>query len=222
MEHTLAQGGLIWRVLVAWADLRGSMRVELDRDPSEGRLLFYVMLFGVVWFSGKLIELSFGPMAPTLSPDEFMARVSAHGASVFFLLLMMYALAAVLHAFARAGGGAGEWRATRAALFWAALVSSPVILCAGLLSMVLAGWPVAVTAAIDKLGELAAVWATACCLSEAHGFRDSWRGLAVIVSMAVLIAATVYLGYLAVAQLLYSQDVAVIHSDVTGTAVGQA
>jgi hypothetical protein len=44
MEQALPTGGVLWRMLGAWSDLRASMRGELDRAPTEGRLLFYVML----------------------------------------------------------------------------------------------------------------------------------------------------------------------------------
>ena len=46
MERALPTGGVLWRMLGAWADLRGSMRAELDRAPSEGRLLFFAMFAG--------------------------------------------------------------------------------------------------------------------------------------------------------------------------------
>ena len=48
MEQALPTGGVLWRMLGAWADLRGSMRAELDRAPSEGRLLFFAMFAGLV------------------------------------------------------------------------------------------------------------------------------------------------------------------------------
>ncbi len=189
MEQALREGGLIWRVLAAWADLRGSMRAELDRDPAEGRLLYYVVLSGLVWFLGRAALLAWGPVAPTLSPDLFRARIAAELVSaVFFRTLAFYALAALAGAVARAAGGTGGWRESRAALFWAALVSAPVILAAHLLSILLTGVPGQAGAVAGMLGALAFGWATAACLAEAHGFRSTLRVLGV---MALMVAAFV-------------------------------
>ena len=184
MDQALREGGLIWRVLAAWADLRGSMRHELERGPSEGRLLYYVVLSGLIWFLGRAALLAWGPVAPTLTPELFRARIAAELVSaVFFRTLAFYALAAIGGAIAKAAGGTGGWRESRAALFWAALVAAPPILAAHLLSVLLTGVPGQAGAIAGMLGALAFGIATAHCFAEAHGFRSATRVFAALVAL---------------------------------------
>ena len=187
MDQALTSSGLAWRVLAAWANLRGSMRTELDRGPSEGRLLYYAVLSGLVWFLGRAALLAWGPVAPALTAELFRARIAAELISaVFFRTLALYALAAIIGAVARASGGTGSWRDSRAALFWAALVAAPAMLAAHLLSVLLTGVPGQAGAIAVMLGALAFGWAAAHCIAEAHGFRSPLRVLGV---MAALVAA---------------------------------
>lgn len=194
MEQALREGGLVWRVLAAWAGLRASLRAELDHRPTEGRLLYYAVLSGLIWFLGRAALLAWGPLAPTYSTAEFRARLAAElVSSVFFRTLALYALAAVAAAAARAAGGTGSWRDSRAALFWAALVAAPAILAAHLLSVLLTDLPGLAGAIAGMLGALVFGWTAAQCLAEAHGFRS---GLAVLAAMAAAVAAFIGAIYL--------------------------
>jgi hypothetical protein len=185
-------------MLGAWADLRGSMRVELDREPGEGRLLFYVMLSGLIWFIGRYAVLVNGPLGPAIPEDVFVGRVGLEFvAAIFFRTLAFYALAALAGAIARAAGGGGGWRDSRAALFWAALVAAPVTLAATLLSLLLTGVPGQAAAIASMLGAVAFAWATAQCIAEAHGFASAWRVLAAVATLAAALVGGVYmLGHL--------------------------
>ena len=194
MEQTLQSGGVLWRMLGAWANLRGSMRAELDRGPSEGRLLFYVMLSGLIWFIGRYTLLVYGPLGPVIQEDEFLGRVGLEFVSaVFFRTLAFYALAALAGLIARAAGGSGGWRDSRAALFWAALVAAPVILAGTLLSLLLTGVPGQTGAIAGMLGAVAFAWAVAQCIAEAHGFTSAWRVLAAVAGLAAALVGGVYL-----------------------------
>jgi hypothetical protein len=176
-------------MLGAWADLRGSMRIELDRDPSEGRLLFYVMLSGLFWFFGRYATLVYGPLGPAIPEQVFVGRVGLEFISaVFFRTLLFYPLAALAGAVARMAGGSGGWRDTRAALFWAALVAAPVMLAGTLLSLLLTGVPGQAEAIAGMLGAVAFAWVVAQCIAEAHGFASAWR---VLGAVATLVAAFV-------------------------------
>jgi len=193
MEQSLSSGGVLWRMLGAWADLRGSMRAELDRDPGEGRLLFYVMLSGLIWFIGRHALLVYGPLGPVIPEDVFLGRVGLEFVSaIFFRTLAFYALAALAGLIARAAGGSGGWRDSRAALFWAALVAAPVILAATLLSLLLTGIPGQAGAIASMLGAVAFAWAVAQCIAEAHGFRSGLRVFIVIAGLVAIFAGAVY------------------------------
>jgi len=203
MERSLPAALLPWRVLGAWADLRGAMRAELDRMPSEGQLLFYVMLSGLIWFFGRAAVLSWGPMAPVLSDEEFAGRLAADfAAALLFRTLAFYGLAALAGALARGFGGTGGWRDSRAAMFWAALVAAPAILAATLLSLLVTGISWQAGPIASMLSAVAFAWAVSHCLAEAHGFASAWRVLAVV---AVCVGSAIGLGYLLVTTLLPAQ-----------------
>lgn len=194
MDKALSGDGVLWRMLGAWSNLRGSMRAELSRPPREGRLLFYVMLAGLFRFVGEAMELAYGPLALTIPDDVFRGRIAAQFIAIFFFLtLLSYAVAATAGALARAMGGTGSWYDSRAALFWAALVAAPAILGAKLMALVLAGLPGPVIESVEMLGAAAFAWTTAHCIAEAHGFASVWKVLAAIVALAVALIGAVYL-----------------------------
>jgi hypothetical protein len=194
MEQSLTSGGVFWRMLGAWADLRGSMRAELERGPSEGRLLFYVMLSGLIWFLGRTAVLVYGPLGPAIPEDQFAGRIGLEFISaIFFRTLAFYALAAVAGLIAWAGGGGGGWRDSRAALFWAALVAAPVILASTFLSLLLAGVPGPGGAIASMLGAVAFAWVVAQCFAEAHGFTSAWRVLGALATLAAAFVGGVYM-----------------------------
>jgi hypothetical protein len=191
MEQSLRDGGLIWRVLGAWAGLRAAMRAELDRDPSEGRLLFYAMLSGAIWWLGEMLMLRYAPGGGVrVAEAEFLGHASASlGAALFMRTLMLYVMAMVLHAVARALGGGAPLRASRAALFWAALVAAPAMVAAALVALLLVDDPRSIGRVADTLGSLAFAWVAAASVAEAQGFASIWRGVAVVVIMAMLVLA---------------------------------
>ncbi|HSF94107.1 MAG TPA: YIP1 family protein [Thermohalobaculum sp.] len=192
MERSLREGGLLWRMLGAWADLRRAMRGELDRQPTEGRLLFYAMLSGLIWSVGELMLVRYSPASAALPEEEFLGNAAAIlGGALFVRTLALYLAAAVAHAIARGLGGGGSWRDSRAAMFWAVLVAAPAMVAAALLALMLADTPRSAGAISDTLGSLAFAWVAAACIAEAHGFASTWRGLVVVVIMAAMVLAVI-------------------------------
>jgi hypothetical protein len=190
MERTWAEGGLVWRILAAWADLRGSMRAELDRGPSEGRLLFYAMLSGAIWSAGPVLVARFGPGRPALNEEEFLGYASALVAGALFLrTLALYGLSAIVHAASRALGGSGTWQTSRAALFWAALVSAPAMVAVSLLAILAPGDPGLTPRLAESAGSLILAGVLAACVTEAQGFASIWRGLGVVLAVVALFLA---------------------------------
>lgn len=197
MADSQALGGaLAGRALGAWADLRGSLRAELERSAGEARLLFYAVLSGVIWFLGRAALLAWGPVAPMLSDEEFLRLIGAELVSaVLYRTLALYLVAAVVGLVAKRFGGTGSWRDSRAAVFWGALVAAPVILAATLVSMLLTGVPGRAAEIASMLGVFASAWVLAHCIAEAHGFASPWRVLAVIAALvSALVLALVLLG----------------------------
>lgn len=196
MDRAWTDGGLAWRVLFAWADLRGSMRAELDRVPGEGRLLFYAMLSGAIWSVGEIAPLRQAVVAGPSGEAEFLGRASAAvGGALFIRTLALYGLAALGHLIARALGGQADWRESRAALFWAALVSAPAMVALALLAQVAGGD--GASDAARSAGSVVFALAAAATIAEAHRFAGLWRGLAVVAGMAGLV-----LGFLALVALV--------------------
>ena len=187
-EGELGGAGLVWRVLGAWADLRGSLRTELARVPVEGRLLFYAMLSGAIWAAGEVMVLRYAVAGTTAAEEEFLGRAAGLvGAALFARTLALYGVSALAHAVARALGGQGGWYASRAAVFWAALVSAPAMMALSLLTLLVTGEAKAAGTISQALGSVILAWAMGACLAEAHGFASIWRGMVAVVAVAVLI-----------------------------------
>jgi hypothetical protein len=86
---------------------------------------------------------------------------------------------------ARAFGGRGGWRDGRAAFFWAALVSAPVVALAALAPLAMADAPRAAMALVTQAGPVFFAWALAQCYAEAFGFRRAWAVFAVIAALVL-------------------------------------
>ncbi|MEM9100632.1 MAG: hypothetical protein AAGC79_19165, partial [Pseudomonadota bacterium] len=133
-----SQPGLPWRVLSAWGDLRASMRSLLDSGLTEARLLMIAMLSGLIWFLQEVMLYRLGERGQGLAGDEVSAFLAAQFmAAIFFRTLMLYAVAGVFGLILRKCGGSGGWAETRAAVFWAFLVTAPVRLVLVLISTVI-------------------------------------------------------------------------------------
>lgn len=162
-------------------DPRGSMRAMLESNPGEARLLAYAVLAAMLLLVERLFRL-FAEAAPgaDLTPRVVEQVVSL----MFFLPLAYYGLAAVATMIARALGGQGGWFQGRAAFFWAALVSAPIVVLTGLAA--LAAGPGAGAAILRQAASFFFAWALANCFAEAFGFTSTMRVLAVIVVIALV------------------------------------
>ncbi len=160
--------------------MRGSLRWLLAQRPSETQLLILLLLSGGFFFLLALAQHAAG--GEPLSPGALGGLVFG-GVVVFGLIwpLTAYLGALVGHGLARAFGGQGTGRDSRAAMAWAALVSAPVILLASLGGLLLEGaLPAEIARAVRSLGLLALAYALSQCMAEAHGFSKGWAVLAVI------------------------------------------
>jgi hypothetical protein len=189
-----AQGqvvGLTGRMVGAWPDMAGSMRAVLDARPSESTLLAFAMLSGLFFFLGRLAELWLGPEIREMGHDAVVGQVGAEFAvAMIGRPLMLYGVAAALCGVARLFGGRGGLYDSRAALFWAALVSAPPLLMSTVLAAGLGPVaPAVVVAVVGSLGGFAFAWALAHCLAVAHGFRGPWAILGVMFGLTAAIIA---------------------------------
>ena len=181
--------GLILGVARFFHDPRGSMRGVLASRPSEGQLLAYALLAAGLLLAGRIATVT---MVARSGAIDLPQHVAVQAASLlFFVPLVYYLLAALGTALAKAFRGRGSWRDGRAAFFWAALVSAPVVALSNLAALALDGAPRALVAGMAQIGPVFFAWALAQCFAEAFGFARSWvvfAAIGVIVLLIVLAA----------------------------------
>jgi len=83
-------------------------------------------------------------------------------------------------------GNCRYWRDGRAAFFWAALVSAPLVTASKLAPLLVAGGPESLSAVLGMIGPVAFGVATAYCFTEAFGFRRVWT-VAVAIAVPVVL-----------------------------------
>lgn len=158
-------------------DPRGSMRGVIESRPTEARLFAYALIAAAIILLSRTIDIvTANP--PTENP---VARLMEQAVSMlFFVPLVYYALAAIGTFIARLFGGRGSWQDGRAAFFWAALVSAPVLLITSHAGDIFAGAPRVVPVVISQFGQVFFAWALAQCFAEAFGFSRAWVVFTVI------------------------------------------
>ncbi|TYO88484.1 YIP1 family protein [Oceanicella actignis] len=197
----LARASLKDRVLDAWADMRASTRRLLREEPSEARLLFYVMLSDIIFFLSWTIKTVVAPTAAA------QAKLPAQIGMWLVLALLartsfMYALAAGLRIVCRVFGGAAGWWETRLAVFWGALVSAPFGLAAALLTVAMSwfedDFPILrhdmLALPPYYVGLIPFLFFISSALAEVHGFRRmGFLFMGLSVAAVALSVFTVYL-----------------------------
>jgi len=173
--------GLILGVARFYYDPRGSVRGMLASQPGEPRLFAYAIIAAAIVLAGRLVDVS------VTGEGNLMPRVLEQiGSTMFFVPLFYYGLAALGTMLAQTFGGEGGWRDGRAAFFWAALVSAPLVTASKLAPLLVAGGPESLSAVLGMIGPVAFGVATAYCFTEAFGFRRVWT-VAVAIAVPVVL-----------------------------------
>ncbi len=186
-----APRGLVARIAVAWAHgIRRSTAHELAADHGEGRILAYALGSCLGLLIARLpIDIQQAASQP--EPPELGALVTANVVSMlFFTPIFLYAVAGLLGVALRAAGGAGSWRDTRLALFWAELCAIPAVLLAATAEILLrsAGMPPALAQIPGAAAGLLAAWFWCGALAEAHGYRRAWPAFVLLAAAAIALA----------------------------------
>ncbi|MEM6973872.1 MAG: YIP1 family protein [Pseudomonadota bacterium] len=125
----LRQQSLSARIRMSLVNMREATRMLLDDQPSEQRLLFFVLLSDIIFF------LNFGVKFVVAPPEDMNSGMPANFAEMIggilvicFLLrtATLYMFSGVVAGICRIMGGRGTWRDTRAGIFWASLVAAPI------------------------------------------------------------------------------------------------
>lgn len=121
---------LIGDISRAYRAPSNAMQIQVERGITEPQTLFYGMLFGVFNLIANYPRVSL-----TASDQDMLTGMMAglFIAYIFFLPLMLYGLAAVIHWSFLKFNGQATWGEARRALNWSAIVTVPFILATGVL-----------------------------------------------------------------------------------------
>lgn len=122
--HHTKHMGLAARILEAWGDMRASTRRLISENPSEGRLLFYILLSDMIFFLSWSLKAVVAPSlgARDLLPAEIGIWLIA---ALFLRTACVYLFAMVLGLAMKIFGGKGSGKDTRAGVFWGSIVAAP-------------------------------------------------------------------------------------------------
>ncbi len=198
-------GMSIWaRIRLSYRDMRRTTRALIEENPSEPRLLFFVLLSDVLFFLSRGVSF-------VVTPGEAVERALPVPAQLGVLLvgalllrtITLYLFSALVCIVARLFGGDGSWKDTRTGVFWAALVAAPVGILGALIGAGFAhlepfapvfaepilAWPP------QLIGLVAFVFFLAAGVAEAHRFpRTSPVFIAFSVLTVVLLVAALVWG----------------------------
>ena len=170
------------RITDAWRDMRASTRRLILEQPSEARLLFYVLMSDMIFFLSWSLKTVVSPDAQAIDRVPFDIAFWLVIA-LFMRTSLMYLFSIVLGSCLRLMGGQASWRDTRTAVFWGALVAAPFGFLLAIVSVVFK----ALEPVLPVLGEdvirilpywisiMPFLWYISAGLAEAHGFRDATR-----------------------------------------------
>ncbi len=176
-EHS----GLAMRVIDAWKDMRASTRRLIDENPSEGRLLFYILLSDMVFFLSWSLK---AVVAPTLGARDLLPAEIG-----IWLIVALVARTAVIYVFSmilglvmKVFGGTGSYHATRAGVFWGSFVAAPFGLLFALVTVLFASLETSFPILQDEFISQAPYWLslipfvyfTSAGVAEAHNTKQTF------------------------------------------------
>lgn len=181
-------------IFAAWRDRRASMARLLEQDPGEARLLAIAMAAGATLFATNVAVFAIQGGFRALGEEAVATRIAEFAAGAFiYHTLGLYLIAALGGLVARACGGRGPYRLSRAAMFWGRLTAAPVMVIAGLASALLAPHAPLLAKLMQSVGPVALAWTLSGCYAEAYGFRQTWKVLGVITGLVLGILLTLRL-----------------------------
>ncbi|GGA11850.1 YIP1 family protein [Neptunicoccus cionae] len=199
----LERNGLVDRVSDAWRDMRASTRRLLREKPSEGRLIFYVLVSDMVFFASWSLKTLVAPASiagGVFSADKIGLLMMA---ALMLRTALMYLFSLLVQIFAKIFKGAANWKETRTAVFWGAFVSAPFGLAAAVIAAIMGMYEPVMPFLGNKwlalpvywLGLIPFVWYIAAGTAEAHKFRmTSPTFMAMSLFALVLTVATLLVG----------------------------
>lgn len=192
--YETGHSGMAMRVFDAWGDMRASTRRLIGENPSEGRLLFYILLSDMVFFLSWSLK---AVVAPTLGAKEMLpAEIGIWLiVALFARTAAVYCFSLVLGTAARIAGGQGSWKATRAGVFWGSFVAAPFGLFFALVTVVFASLETSMPFLQNEFISQAPYWLSlipfvyfiSAGVAEAHGFRQTYPVFAAMTFTAMVL-----------------------------------
>lgn len=189
-EHS----GLAMRVLDAWKDMRASTRRLIDENPSEGRLLFYILLSDMVFFLSWALK---AVVAPTLGAKDMLpAEIGIWLiVALFVRTAAVYLFSMVLGFAMRLFGGKGSWKSTRAGVFWGSFVAAPFGLLFALVTVLFASmegsYPILQDAFVSQapywMSLIPFVYFISAGVAEAHHTKQTFPVFAGMTAVAMVL-----------------------------------
>lgn len=201
------KGMSVWRRMVlSYKDMRATTRALIEENPSEARLLFFVLMSDVIFFLSRGLALVIAPSGAASSrlPLEIGLWLII---ALFLRTATLYGFSALVAGTCRVLGGKGSWHATRAAVFWASLVAAPIGVIGSLITAAFAHlekvWPVFAEDMVALpplwIGIVVFVFFLSAGVAEAQRFRRTspvfmtFSLLAVVLSIAGIFMHVRYL-----------------------------
>ncbi|MCF6272542.1 MAG: YIP1 family protein [Rhodobacteraceae bacterium] len=188
------RNGLAARVYDAWSDMRASTRRLIGENPSEGRLLFYILLSDMVFFLSWSLK---AVVAPTLGARDLLpAEIGIWLIVALFVRTgAIYLFSMVLGLVARIFGGEGSYKDTRAGVFWGSFVAAPFGLLFAMITVLFASLETAIPLLQDEFISQAPYWLSLIPfvyfisggVAEAHRFKQTFPVFAAMTFTAMIL-----------------------------------
>lgn len=192
------RNSLYERITDAWGDMRLSTRRLALEEPSEARLLFYVLMSDMIFFVSWSVKTLLAPteQATRQMPEEIALWLII---ALFCRSFAMYFFSILLGSGARILGGEASWRDTRLAVFWGALVAAPFGFLFAIVTVMLTSMEAYLPFAAPQwltllpywVSLIPFVWFISAGLAEVHGFKRTptvFAGMALIATAVVMFA----------------------------------
>jgi len=189
---------LFARMADSWRDMRGATRRLIEENPSEARLLFYVLMSDMIFFLSWSIKTIVAPTQVFKDTFEGGGGVEANIvigsvliSALFLRTAVVYVFSAILGAILRLFGGKGSWKDTRTGIFWGSFVAAPFGLLMAIVTVIFSSLegviPLFGNSVVAQLPYWLAlmpfVWLCSLGAAEAHGFK---RSAPLFMAMALL------------------------------------
>ncbi len=188
------RNGLASKVIDAWKDMRGATRRLIEENPSEGRLLFYILLSDMVFFLSWSLK---AVVAPSLGAKEMLpAEIGLWLVAALFLrTALIYLFSLALWLVMRLFGGTGSSHETRAGVFWGSFVAAPFGLLFAIVTVIFTSlegsFPVLQGEIISQapywLSLIPFVYFISAGVAEAHNFKLTFPVFAAMSATAIIV-----------------------------------